>query len=133
MKRAVLDKKHLGETLLRVRRRAGLSQKALAEKTGINASTISKYESGKVRLGRRNLQRICDAAGYSSNQFVQDAWTLSGEGDPPRPVPESDPAAAFPQAELERIYDALAMEGKSFYLRTCRALYDALWKASKSR
>lgn len=135
MKRTVpiLEKKHLGEILSRVRRRAGLTQKELAERTGINASLISKYESGKILLGDRNLERICDATGYSSEQLIQDARALSREGNPPRPAVEPDPASAFPRAELERIYDESAMEGKSLYLRTCRALFDALWKASRPR
>ncbi|MFL6232109.1 MAG: helix-turn-helix domain-containing protein [Thermoanaerobaculia bacterium] len=133
MKRSVLDKKHLGEILLRVRRRAGLTQKELEEKTGINASAISRYERGKIRLGSDNLQKVCDATGYSSDQFIQDAWALSREGGSPRQAVEIDPASAFPQAELERIYDESATEGKSLYLRTCRALFDALWKAPRPR
>ncbi len=131
MKREVLDKKHLGEILLRVRRRAGLTQKELAERTGINASSISKYESGTVKLGSRNLQKVCDATGYLSDQFIQDAWALS-RGDAPRQVVESNPPA-FPQSEIERIYEESAGNAKNLYVRTCRALFDALWKASRPR
>lgn len=129
----VLDKKHLGETLFRVRRRAGLTQKELAERTGINASLLSRYESGKIKLGGGNLQKVCDATGYPSEQFVQDAWTLSREGDSPRQVVEIDLAAAFPQAELERIYEESAGDAKRLYLSTCRALFDALRRAPKPR
>lgn len=108
-----------------------MTQKDLARKTGINASSISKYERGKVKLGSRNLQRACDATGYSSDQFIQDAWALS-RGDSPRQIVESGPPA-FPQSEIERIYEESAGNAKNLYVRTCRALFDALWKASRPR
>jgi transcriptional regulator with XRE-family HTH domain len=135
MKRSVpiLYKRHLGEILLRLRRRAGLTQKELAERTGINASLLSRYESGKIKLGGENLQKVCDAVGYPSEQFVQDAWALSREGGSPRQAVEIDPASAFPQAELEQIYDELAMAGKIFFMRTSRAIFNALWRASRLR
>jgi hypothetical protein len=41
--------------------------------------------------------------------------------------------AVFPEAELERIYDESAMERKNLYMRTCRALFEALSGASRSR
>jgi len=46
------------------RERAGLTQKQLAERSGIAQSTISAYESGKREPGVEALDRLLRAAGY---------------------------------------------------------------------
>jgi transcriptional regulator with XRE-family HTH domain len=52
-------------SLLReARERAGLTQKELAERSGVAQSTISAYESGKREPGVDALSKLLDAAGY---------------------------------------------------------------------
>ncbi|MBO0758943.1 MAG: helix-turn-helix transcriptional regulator [Bradyrhizobiaceae bacterium] len=41
------------------RRRAGLSQDALAKKLGVSRSTVARFEDGKVPMTR--LPQICEA------------------------------------------------------------------------
>ena len=126
MRRAVLPPKHVGEALLRFRRKAGWTQEELSRKTRINVSSISRYEQGKIRIGTVNLKKLCSAFDCSPEQFLNYAWGISEEesGGVRRVV-----TAEFPTAELERIYDEFAGEKKSLYLRTCRALYDTLLEA----
>ena len=133
MKGEVLADEYVGEVLFRLRHKAGLTQKALAEKAGIDPTSISKYESGENRLGKKNLKKLCEALGYSPKQFIHDTWDLSEAEASSHETIESGPAAAFPQSELERIYEESAGDAKRLYLSTCRALFDALWRAPRPR
>jgi transcriptional regulator with XRE-family HTH domain len=64
-------------TLRRARIDAGLSQAALAERTGTSQATISAYESGRKQPTVLTLSRLLAAAG----------WRLTAEPGPP-PVRE---------------------------------------------
>ncbi|HTG31995.1 MAG TPA: helix-turn-helix transcriptional regulator [Thermoanaerobaculia bacterium] len=129
MKREVINPRHVGETILKLRRRAGWTQEELAEKTGINPTSVSKYERGKIPLGKVNFKKLCAAFGCLPEQFLHQVWETSEEKSDDRSVS----TAVFPEAELERIYDESAMARKNLYMRTCRALFDALWGASRLR
>ena len=55
----------MSTSLLReARERAGLTQKQLAERSGIAQSTISAYESGAREPGVEALRKLLDAAGF---------------------------------------------------------------------
>ncbi len=54
-----------------VRERAGLSQRALAERAGTSGPTVSFYESGDRIPRVDTLQRIVDAAGASITVTVE--------------------------------------------------------------
>jgi transcriptional regulator with XRE-family HTH domain len=129
MKSAVWNPQHIGETILWLRRRAGWTQEDLAEKTGINPATISRYERGKAPLGKNNFKKLCAAFGCSPEQFLQHMWEISEKMS----AAPSAAVAVFPEAELERIYDESATERKNLYMRTCRALFEALSGASRTR
>jgi transcriptional regulator with XRE-family HTH domain len=133
MKGEVLADEYVGEALFRLRHKAGLTQKELAEKAKINPTSISKYESGKNPLGKKNLKKLCEALEYSPKQLIQDTWDLSEADTPSHETIEIDPASAFPQSELERIYEESAGNAKRLFMSTCRALFDALWKAHRPR
>jgi transcriptional regulator with XRE-family HTH domain len=45
------------------RRRAGLTQAALAERAGTSQATLSAYESGRKEPSLRTLGRVLEAAG----------------------------------------------------------------------
>lgn len=52
-------------SLLReARKRAGLTQAELAERSGVAQSTISAYESGRRDPGLRIMTKLLDAAGF---------------------------------------------------------------------
>ncbi len=119
--RTVLPPKDVGEALLRFRRKAELTQEELSQRTGVNVSSISRYELGKDRIGTVNLKKLCKALSCSPEDFLKYAWTISQEEiGGARPVAKAE----FPAAELERIYDEFASLGKSLFMETCRAVFD---------
>jgi transcriptional regulator with XRE-family HTH domain len=130
MKRTVLGRKHLGETLSRLRHKAGLTQEMLGKKASIHPTTLSRYERGKARIGESNLKKICEVIGCSPRRFLQEAWDLSQLDSDSRSHVAGDPE--FPQIELERIYEESAGNAKNLYISTCRALFEALWKATRA-
>lgn len=52
-----------GNTLRQARRRAGLSQRELAERTGVPQSTVARIESGAADPRTRTLDRLLRACG----------------------------------------------------------------------
>lgn len=51
------------QTMLDARKSAGLTQKDLAERTGIAQADISKLENGNANPSLRTLQRLADGMG----------------------------------------------------------------------
>jgi transcriptional regulator with XRE-family HTH domain len=87
------DDVELGQRLRFIRERAGLSQRALATKTGVPNSTISLIESGKMNPSVGALRRVLDGIPISMSEFfafepepekasfyVQDELTEIGKG-----------------------------------------------------
>src|SRR3989442_512810 len=72
-----VDMRAMGERLLLLRRRADMSQQALARQAGVDVMTISRLERGtKKRLEVEPLARISHALGISVD-------ALLGLGDTP--------------------------------------------------
>ena len=61
----------LGARLRALRERAGLSQRALAKKTGVLNSTISLMESGKTNPSVGALRRVLDGIPVSLSEFFE--------------------------------------------------------------
>lgn len=61
----------LGARLRALRERAGLSQRALAKKTGVPNSTISLMESGKTNPSVGALRRVLDGIPVSLSEFFE--------------------------------------------------------------
>ena len=59
----------LAEQLRYFRNRSGLTQEELAERTGIHANTLRKYESGRRKPKIEQLKRIADGLGISVIEF----------------------------------------------------------------
>lgn len=53
------------DNLRYLRNCAGLTQKQLAEMSGIQQSTIAQYESGRKKVSRQTFWRFVDAMGYN--------------------------------------------------------------------
>ena len=53
----------LVRALLDARKAAGMTQKALADKTGIRQSDISKYERGRGNPSLKTLERLANGLG----------------------------------------------------------------------
>lgn len=71
------------ENIRRLRKEAGLTQAALAEKLGMNRATISKYETGDICPPLPIVRRLCDILNCDFHDIVQSS-------EPPRQTtPES--------------------------------------------
>jgi transcriptional regulator with XRE-family HTH domain len=82
-----VDMQVVGERVLLLRRRGGLSQHALAAKAGVDVMTISRLESGtKKRLEVEPLARLARALGVSADHLL-------GLDTPPAKRPRSRKAA----------------------------------------
>jgi transcriptional regulator with XRE-family HTH domain len=84
------DDVELGQRLRFIRERAGLSQRALATKTGVPNSTISLIESGKMNPSVGALRRVLDGIPISLSEFF--AFE-----------PEPEKASFYAQDELTEI------------------------------
>ena len=60
---ALQPERALVQAMIDARRRTGLTQKQLAERTGISQSDISKFETGGGNPSLRTLQRLAAGMG----------------------------------------------------------------------
>ena len=61
----------IGEKIREVRENKGMSQYRLAEITGINRSTINRYENGSIqKISFDNLLKICEALGIDIKEII---------------------------------------------------------------
>lgn len=84
----------------------GLTQKRLAEVSGINKSTISSYERGRRALGGTNLERLLDALEFPLRAWESTlrhvewlSWLVAAPGQP-TPTRQQGPDAHEPSSEL---------------------------------
>ena len=56
-------RKQIGEKIADMRKGSNLSQRDLAERSGLTQNTIYKVENGKFSVGIDTLQRIADVFG----------------------------------------------------------------------
>lgn len=84
----------LQEKILYCRKKAGLSQEALAEKIGVSRQAISKWETGEASPEVGKLLLLARAFGVTTD------WLLSEEEPapeaPPQPEPQPEPRREAP-------------------------------------
>src|SRR5271170_5796099 len=71
-------KETLGQRLARLRKERGLTQKQIAEKTGLIQELVSNYELDKLRLNADMILRFCEALGVSTDELLR-----GGKARPP--------------------------------------------------
>ena len=76
---------HLAEKILQCRKKAGLSQEALAERIGVSRQAVSKWETGEAMPELSTVVALAKEFGVTTD------WLLSDE--------EEIPAAETPKAE----------------------------------
>ena len=65
----------MGEKIKELRESKGISQYRLAELTGINRSTINRYENGSIqKISFDNLLKICEALEIDIKEMG--SWTI---------------------------------------------------------
>jgi transcriptional regulator with XRE-family HTH domain len=61
----------MGEKIKELRESKGMSQYRLAEITGINRSTINRYENGSIqKISFDNLLKICEALEVNIKEII---------------------------------------------------------------
>ena len=75
--------RQFAEELVGLRERAGLTQRELAQRTGMAQSQVAKHELGTRRMDVVELKTVCKACGEPIEDFVrrlQDDAPLPAEG-----------------------------------------------------
>jgi transcriptional regulator with XRE-family HTH domain len=73
----------LGERILLIRRRRGLTQQALADQTGLNKNTVSRLEQGSLKdLGGQSVAKMAVALGVSTDYLLGLKTEEDEEGAP---------------------------------------------------
>ena len=79
----------LAERVYQARKKAGLSQEALADALGVTRQAVSKWETGKSVPDTENIRRMARVLAVSADYFLGDAGTLgdvpAGEARPEEP------------------------------------------------
>jgi transcriptional regulator with XRE-family HTH domain len=65
------DKETLGQRLARIRKERGLTQKDVAERTGLIQTLVSDYERGRLRLAADMIVRFAVALGISTDELLR--------------------------------------------------------------
>jgi transcriptional regulator with XRE-family HTH domain len=93
--------------LIRIaRRRAGLTQDALARRAATSQTAISAYESGRRSPSVATLTRILEAAGFELRMRLTEPDTHDATRRIAEKLLPSDQLDAFTQAEHERAKQA---------------------------
>ena len=68
-------KYHFGQLMRQSREAAGISQRALAQKVGLDVSYINRLESGERRPRRGTLLKLASTLGIKGGEL--DAWFMA--------------------------------------------------------
>lgn len=82
----MIDKKAFAERLLWARSKAGMSQKDLAEKSGISVPQINRYESGKATPRLRSAIRLGHVLGVDAYELIPELESTTREISIPMPA-----------------------------------------------
>ena len=63
----------LAEKIYQARKKAGLSQEALADALGVTRQAVSKWETGKSVPDTENLRRMAQVLAVSADYFLEEA------------------------------------------------------------
>lgn len=66
-----MGKETLGERLARLRRERGLTQKQVAEQTGLVQELVSNYELDKLRLNAEMIVRFAEVLGVTTDELLR--------------------------------------------------------------
>ncbi len=72
------DKEGLGQRLARIRKERGLTQKDVAERTGLIQTLVSDYERGRLRLAADMIVRFAVALGITTDELLRPKGRKAG-------------------------------------------------------
>lgn len=86
---AVSEEKRLGQVVQEARRRAGFTQQALCQRSGLSYSTLAKIERGAIKSPSVfTIRLIADTLGVSLDQLLQEipSSTASAQAQPSKKI-----------------------------------------------
>lgn len=87
---------HLAEKILQCRKKAGLSQEALAERIGVSRQAVSKWETGEAMPELPTVVALAKEFGVTTD------WLLSeAEEIPAAAEPKTEPAPSRPKRDAK--------------------------------
>jgi transcriptional regulator with XRE-family HTH domain len=87
---SVDEPREVGYRIRRLRERAGWSREALAERLGVHAGSVARWESGGAVPHAYRLDRIAELGGVSGEWLRTGASPGGIEESAPRPEPEAE-------------------------------------------
>jgi len=72
------DKEGLGQRLARIRKERGLTQKDVAERTGLIQTLVSDYERGRLRLAADMIVRFAVALEITTDELLRPKGRKAG-------------------------------------------------------
>lgn len=102
----------LNEKIFFFRKRAGLSQEALAEQVGVSRQAVSKWELGEATPEVDKLLALARAFGVTTDELLSDAPIPEGpEASNATPDSDGEPAPSAPR-EAARFDEAVGFLGR---------------------
>lgn len=102
----------IGSLIKRARKKAGLTQRELAEKSGTATGTIQQYELGKRQPRLEQLQAIATALGTTVNWLLPPENYWEDEHGVGRSEPMPEVSELVLEKRLQDSYGSLTLEGK---------------------
>ena len=120
----MIDKQRFGKRAASLRRRLALSQAGLAEKLGVSAQAVSKWETGAALPDIELLLELSRLYGVSVNELLEDNGLLSCIAD--RPFEERGGVAYFvpPATDPEELQWERDMRSEGWIARNWRDAWD---------
>ena len=66
---------NIGDRIIALRKRCGLTQNGLAEKAGVSQTHLRRVELGQADITVGHLQLLCDAMSISMQEFFKEEST----------------------------------------------------------
>lgn len=99
-------KETLGERLARIRKERGLTQKDIADRTGLTQVLVSDYERDRLRLSAEMAVRFVEALGMTTDELLRPGRKSS---QPPRRQPSLKLIRRMEQIESLPVYQQRAL------------------------
>jgi transcriptional regulator with XRE-family HTH domain len=108
-----------------LRKKTGLTQVEFAGKIGVEGATVSRIESGNIRLTSQNILLICTPSRLVPGKTVSDIWLRTGEGE----IFRAEAGEDRMETELLGVYRRLQDENKAAVNKHAKYL---LWEQEES-
>lgn len=93
----------LGQRIRKFREYAGLTQSQLAQELGVDATVVSKIESGSRRVSTRELTRLAEVLGVSVLALLDDESPMAGLAHAARTVQDTSAGTSALAQNAQRL------------------------------